>query len=724
MDKSNKKIFVTILVLVAVIACAVLILVVQRPGTERETKLTDAMRAELGAAVLVDDDVRLYLANKNTLGRMRGIWASTAMQRVFGLPTIQQGLAMAQMHPAYREVMQTATQHPLFVAGMPVLKDGLGNEVFVCVDDRLEAFLHGLRTINSTQQFAGLSEVFADSEGGDLQRKQQRVMFEELKRQMENLQLPNFLIGMKLTEADDADQFILKVQDALPQEVRARGQWETIGEHEFYVVTLSGDMLSEQMMRDITDDIDDPENVEALKQFLREQKVNLAVGIKNEYLLLSLGRNLESVENFGVAEQDSLAASEAFEPLRKRFKSGLIGVSYAAKQLMAGAPGADQADQLAKSVNRIAQTVPADKRPDGIEERVERDMDELQKDLSAYMVEPSAFLQFSFAHKGTETFTLKRAWRVDSEQLSILRFRGPNPVAFRASKGAETADVYPLVEKWLARAYGYVEDLVVPRMPVEDREEFREAEAVFLPFLGEISRINRTQLIPALDGTQSLSVMDTQGEFKNTEFQANSSNALPIPRFGIVVELNDAELFRQAMGGYYRAAQDLLLRMQASELMGDVAAGLSLPPMPVTENGLYYCALPWELGEDVFPCAGFVDDMLFLSTSKTMNFELRSPVSPPVNEVVDLKQPAATVAVTDFEALWDYLLGLNDAIIAEAAMRDDVPPMARQMIGLGRFHLDTVYKSLGAFRKSAKVAAVDDQGRVVIHSWLNVRDVD
>ncbi len=721
----NKKTIATVLVLVAIIACALIIVFVQWPDAERETRLTEEMRAELGAAVLVERDVSLYLANKNALVRMMGIWESTAMQRLFGLPTVQQGLAMAQMHPAYREFMQTTAQHHLFGAGMPVLKDGLSNEVFVAADDYLVSFLQGIRQVNSAQQFAGLNELFAESvEEGELQRSQQEVLFEELRRQKDNLGFPNFLIGMKVSEVEDADQFILKVMDSLPQDVRARGQWETIGEDEFYVVTLTGDMLPGEMMQDITDDIDDPVNVEMLKEFLRERTFKVAAGIKNEYLLLSIGRNLAGVESFGVAERDSLAASAAFEPLRRRFKPGLTGVSYASKQLMAGSSGAEQADDFTESVSRAVRALPADKRSDGIEERVERDMAELRKDLRAHTFEPSPFIQFSFANEGIETYTLNRAWSVDSEKLSILRFRSRNPLAFRASKGAETADVYSLAEKWLVRGYGYVEDWLVPQMPAEDREQFREAEAVFLPFLGEVSRINRTQLIPALDGTQCLSVVDTGGEVKNTEFQVNSSNALPIPRFGVVVELNDAELLREAMKGYYGAAQELLARMRENELMGEAAAGFSLPAVSATEEGLYYCALPWELGEDVFPCAGFAEDRLFLSTSKAMNYELRSPVPPPVNEVVDLEQPAAAVAVTDFEVLWRYLLDLNAAIIAEAAMRDDVPPMARQAMGLGRFHLDTLYKSLGAFRGYAKVATVDDKGRVVTHCWLNVRDVE
>lgn len=721
----NKKTIATILVLVALIACALLIVFVQRPDAERETRLTEEMRAELGAAVLVEHDVSLYLANKNAFDRMMGIWESTAMQRLFWLPTVQQGLALAQVHPAYREFMQTMTQHPLFGAGMPVLKDGLSNEIFVAADDHLVSFLQGIRKVNSAQQFAGMNELFAGSvEEGKLQRSQQEALFENLRRQKDNLRFPNFLIGMKVSEVEDADQFILKVLDSLSQDVRARGHWETIGEDEFYVVTLTGDMLPEGMMRELTDDIDDPKNVEMLKEFLRERTFKVAAGIKNEYLLLSIGRNLAGVESFGAAERDSLAASAAFEPLRKRFKPGLTGVSYASKQLMAGSSGAEQADDFTEAVSRAVQAVPAGKRPDGVEERVERDMAELRKDLKAYTFEPSPFLQFSFANEGIETFTLNRAWSVDSEQLSILRFRGRHPVAFRASKGAETADVYSLAEKWLARGYGYVEDWVVPQMPAEDRGQFREMEAVFLPFLEEVSRINRTQLIPALDGTQCLSVMDTDGEVKNTEFQANSSNALPIPRFGVVVELNDAELFREAMKGYYGAARELLARMRENELMRDAAASFSLPAVQVTEEGLYYYALPWELGEDVFPCAGFAEDMLFLCTSKAMNSELRSPVPPPVNEVVDLGQPAAAVAVMDLEAWWDYGLDLNDAIIAEAAMRDDVPPKYRQAMGLGRFHLDTLYESLGAFRGYAKVATVDDKERVVTHSWLNVRDVE
>ncbi len=720
----NKKNFATILIVLAIVLCAAVVLIVLVTEEQRDTELTEEMREELGAALLVERNVNLYLAGKNVFGRMRGIWESNAMQRVYGLPTVKQALAMAKMNPEYQEFMRTVTRHPLFVEGEPVLKDGLSDEVFVCADDHLAPFLNAVRTVNSTQQFASLMDEFSDSEPDVLQEKRQEALFEALKREKENLQFPNFLIGMKVTQVEDAEQFIRKALDSLPAEMRERGEWETVDEHEFYVMTLTGDMLPEEMKREIANEIDNPKHAEVIDDFLRDQNLNVAVGLKNDYLLFSLGRSLAAVESFAVAEQNSLAASNALEPLRLSFHPSLLGVSYASEQLMAGVSGAGQMDEVGESVKRAVRAVPADKRPEGIEERVERDMAELQKDLRKYMVEPSPFLQFSFANQGIETFKIKPAWRVDSEPLSILRFRGQNPLFFRASSGVKTADVYSLLEKWLAKGYGYVNDWAVPQMLAEDQEQFRKIEAVFLPFLKDCSRINRTQLIPAVDGGQSLSVADTQGTLKNTEFQANSSNALPIPRVGFVIQLNDAELFQRAMAGYYDAAQEVLGRMRESELMGDATAGLSLPSVPVTEDGLYYCALPWDLGEDVFPCAGFADDVLFLSTSKAMNVELRSPVSPPENEVVDLAQPAAAVAVADFEALWQYLLELNDAIVAEAAMRDDVPGMYRQAIGLGRFHLDTLYKSLSAFRNYAKVATVDDQGRVAVHSWLNVQDVE
>ncbi|MFO7822184.1 MAG: hypothetical protein R6V56_09060 [Lentisphaeria bacterium] len=692
---------------------------------EAQQEITPEMREELGAALLVEDDVSFFVAGNKPMPRLKGLWQSNAVQNLLQLPTLQQGLMFAKASPQYAEFMNEVLQHPMYKTGKPVADDALGKQVFICADSSLPAFVKSINTLKNTQNVVSFLEGMDSAElpAG----YQEKLLMEAFKAEKANLSIPGILIGMQLSSTANAEKLIRKTLEYLPDEMLEYTGTETVQGAEFQTLLLKGGDIPKAFMQELRGEVEDPATGEVLEDWLAKQQAMVAVGILNSHLLISIGSDLAFVESFGPGrEETSLAASGSFRPFRKRFKQGLRDIAYVSAPMMTAVSWKRDVEDYPDLIEKVLTVIPDDQMDADLKTRIRADVTAFCDEVISYDESaPSApVLQFSFDNQGVEKFAIYRGLGVAPEKLSILKYRGRNPLMYCASNSPEYADLYDMTVKWLKVAYGYTEEIMVLEMSENDLEEYKSWEAVMMPFLQKVDTINRANMIPAIDGVQSMLVADAEGALKNSEIQANDSNAVSLIRTGMVIELNDAESFRNAMRGYYAATEKLVSQIKENDLIGEEFTAFSLPEIQQTGE-LYHYDLPWQLGDDLFPCARFDGNTLLLCSSKKMSKELLEKVAMPADGVVvDLDQSAAAAMEIELDRVWEYLLALNKDLVAETSARQDLGTGSRYVVGLARYHLDTVYKSLKALRKFRKSTTVDDDGFTVEHSWLEVKDID
>ena len=703
------------------------------PGdtADKRTPATEYDRT-VGAATYVPQDVSFYFSTLRAGSRVRKIYESRAVQNVVNLPSVQQVIAMVNANPQVREVLGVLATHPLAVEGLPVLKDAVSNEVFFCGGPELPDTLAAVGRAYWGIYFGSIESMLLTARSGnrpDGDAAIGRMVVDTILADKEHLRVPSFLMGFKLTDVGRANAFLDKWIAKIPSPgKKIRIKKESLAGGSLHVLRLSGkdlplgDLERELMKGDI-----DAGKAGAMRDHIRSLTLVIAVGVVDEYLMVSIGKDTSLLERWG--KGPSLAQSAEFAPLRKRCKASLCDVSYASKAMVSQTQWSR--DDVRGMTRSLLSLIPDSFGPKGLKKRVGKDADGFIDELS--FPEPANTLIFSFENRGIESYSFESAAgsALDaSRPLTILAHRGKNPIGAFANRRKTNSNTYAWWVKWIRRAYGYAEDYLVPALSPEDRAEYNKAMAIVGPFLVSVDKTTREYILPATDGTQGLVVIDGGGTLAGLPASWNVANVkiskpFPLPRLGIAWELNDAGQFIEGMGRYRKAAQTLLTNLKVHYPSKQIAS-LELPPpktSPLAGGTLYsYGRIVDELGDDVMPCALIKGNLLVISTSKKLAEEMIAPVPMARDEVTAPDGPAGDVTLVNFDASNAYLTALADsacALLIDNWMSKG--PERETALGI-RKTTGVVLHSLKAFRAYNSTTTIED-GWLVTHSWLHVEDI-
>ncbi len=540
------------------------------------------------------------------------------------------------------------------------------------------------------------------------------------------LQVPSVLFGFKLTKPDAARRFLDTWVPQIGPTPFGTFRPQSIQGASYHVFEVHGETLLGLALRSLPRDLAragvQADKAKRFVAWLTGLRLKLALGVAGDYLLVSIGKDTDLLEGWGKGA--SLAQARDFGPLRAAYKPGLDSISYSSAQLAeAFTPNADGVRRLARNVAAVLPERPSTK---GLRERIAKDADLLIKDIQFPV--PSAQVACSFRNKGIESLSFggPPGARLDySQPLTILARRTKQPIVFAASRAAKSPPgSYDKAVKWIKTFFGYFQDYAVPAMDRETRKHYDTVMGFALPFLAEVDDANRTCLVPAFDGAQYLLVLDGGGVLAATPDGARPPKPIPLPRLGIAIELADAEKFTRGVERYSAAVRKLIddARKAYPKIIRPQIA-LPRPVVADTPAGkqVYY-PLPWNLGQDVFPCALLKGRLLILASSSNLAREMADTVPLPTAAVAAPDKPAGAVSGANLLRAWDYASRLSDAVLARAdADRRQRPEDRREMLEI-RKHLDALWRALGALRSYSSTTTVRD-GRVVTHSWLHVEDI-
>ena len=689
------------------------------------TPLTPEMEKDFGAATRVPEDVSLFGSTRHLARQSRQFWESNAVQGLVKLPLVQMMWAQMAGSSEYQQAMAVLRGSPLAREGLPILEDAVSTEVFSCAGPDMVDSLRALAGVMNAMRMAGLSDALADGAGGG-GGPPVLPMVEAVLEHKDRLRIPPILIGFKLTDEGAAKRFLDAWLARIGPTPVGQIEKRPLGGVDFHVLELKGESIPEQGMESVLRDLERarvPRNkLQELAGFIRGLRVTIAVGVLDGYLMLSIGEDMSLLSKWG--KGPSLAASAEFEPLRARYKQGLLSIGYSSTQLselLVWSP-----EDIRALAQEAIEEIPEQGIPPGLKERLLKDAELLAKDLE--FPKASSMLSFSFANRGIESFGFGQAsgGMLDFEEpLTILTHRGRNPITVLASHAAEMPGAYDTLVKWLKKGFGYFEDYAVPNMVVEtERREYDKVMGLALPFLASIDKTTRQHLIPAIDGTQSLHVIDGHGKLAKLPFGRRLTPEAPAPRLGMAVELRDPGKFVNAMALYFAAAKTLLDGIKQA-YPGQIPPGIALP-LPETETvaggKLFFYRLPWDLGPDVFPCALLKGKLLVLASSSELAAEMAVAAPMPTGEVTAPGKAAGTVAMVDFEQCRGLLKGLSDSVFVHLQQERVIAPDDVGGAMMVKMHIDALWRSMRALRSYRSTATLVD-GRVMHHSWLHMEDV-
>src|SRR5262249_51780510 len=136
----------------------------------------------------------------------------------------------------------------------------------------------------------------------------------------------------------------------------------------------------------------DGKDYDKLAKKLKEATLSISLSVREPYLLFGIGASPEHLAKLGKGK--SLAERAELKPLAKFADQRIIDVGYVSEAFLARvSTGTKDIDDLVKQGRDALKKVelPAD-----LKKRLEKDLEELAKDMKAYVSKPGASINFSF----------------------------------------------------------------------------------------------------------------------------------------------------------------------------------------------------------------------------------------------------------------------------------------------------------------------------------------
>jgi len=591
------------------------------------TRADDSLKENTSLA-FVPDDVGFYSAGLRGKEQLQALIGSRAFAKFQTLSYFKLGLA--QWHAQQEAPFSPASQFNEWIdqpGNMDLLRtlgDMFSNEVFMFGDRRWAGVMEFMWKLDAENRFGRLQAQLSGDGGGDIEAVRQMILI--LNENRDELQVPGLLVGFKLTDTARAEQQLeqlaglLELILASQPELADRFDRVTIDGGDFLSIQLDGSLIPWDEVP-----IADLEEVEGefdeLVEYLTELSVTVHLGIRDDYLLLSVAPGSELVKK--AAGGKSLYDRDEFAPLRKHADERISGVSYLSSDLARQLDrGGQQIDSLFDILEEAAPMFGLDEKTTA---ELISDSEKFKKSLKSYLPVPGAQVGFSFlTDRGQEGYAYNwggTSYLDTSKPLSLLKHVGASPFAYFVGRSKTDLEQYDLNVEIAKKAIHYGNAVAEIQLEGDELDQYVEIRDLALPFLTRLNDVTRTKFIPAFMDGQAALVLDARISSKQwIAFVPGTEKALPMLEPAIVLAVSDADLLKQAMKDYFTIAQDVVNALH--ELAPDDFPSFFIPPTAAveSESGTLYsfpalALLGLGLDSQLMPNAGLSDSVAVLSAS-------------------------------------------------------------------------------------------------------------
>ncbi len=691
------------------------------------------MQTEMGAANWIPENASFFAAKYRTGERWEAFAQTNAYQELLTMPAVQMGLAWVQRQPYLDQLAMMRAQNLLLDEGLNVLQDAWSQEVFLYVDERGPGFINEINEFYNSlilnTFLIGVNEGAELLPGYTEEQLAGRLLGKVLDAQ-DDLRIPGIVLGFRLSDPQAGRDWLASVTPILQQGSPLPVQEESLGDGEFLTLSLSAEMFlnpqaEAEMLSELNLENVDPELVGQFVDFVKSQTLSISIGMRDDYLLISLGANNSHLQSFGSGV--SLAECKALAPLQRHFQQRLISLFYVHPEFTSS--GKIDAEKHVAGLKDMLEQA-KEHLPTGLAERVTADATEFLYEINEGLPIAKPYVAASFWKDGIESISysaLAPGSMDSSEPLTIFSHVGKSPIFAMAAHSPPSLPQYKRLVHWMKKSYGYFVDYGVPKIPAESMEDFKKFESLALPAIKEFDETTRKFLLPSLDGGQSLLVMDAGGVLTNSpDTKELLEQPIRFPRPALVFEINDKQKFVTAWQRYRQTVNKLLL--DVSEVNADVTEVQIPPPVmrQVGEATLFTYAIPKEyhpapyLGGDFEPHALLTDKHFVFSLSTKQSQQLLATRPIPKSKRVDFRQPAGRAVWFNCLKMKELVCDDAHAILAIVEQEQGLDPNLSILI---KIHVDKLRKVLGAL-KNYRSITYEEEGLRVSRSWFYIKDIE
>jgi hypothetical protein len=712
----------------------------------------NALAAKYGNSLdWVPADSVFYSASLRLHEQLDIVSKSKAWDKLKNLPVVQMGYGFFQMSfyapggpgEQVREFLAQPENKEL----IDLVCDSVSSEI-VAFGDRSSADFAdiALRTMNAVRYGSMMARAESGANQEDVSA---RIMFNSLDANRDRLSAPGMVLGFKLTDPKRAQNQLKRLEElakphleAEPQ-MRGRLKHTSISGIDYLALELDGSMVPwEQVPWQRLEE--KAGQYDKLREKLRGMRLVIYAGVRNDYLLFAIGSSPAQLAALGQGKP--LADLPELAPLAKYSGERLTEVNFVSKSLLQSIGYSSRDFDQLVDVGR--QLLPEAGLPAELNERIIKDVSELIGDLKGAIPEPAAHLAFSFlTARGVEGYGYDWTQNLHtdaSKPLELLNHAGGSPLLAAVSRSKYSPQEYENLRKWTQKAFGYFEEIALPRFSGHEREEYTKFKEFALPLVQRVDKATGQMLLPALADGQVGLVLDAKLKSKSWFHGLDQNDQeLPMLEAAVVFGVSDAELLRKACEEY-RAVAEIVLEKAKELHPGQIPADFKFPAaesrevkLPDGAAAIYWYKMPPEYDVNVdsqlLPNAGLSKSVAVLSIApKTSERLLAStPLAvTPDGPLADQKKPLASAVYFNWAGTVDAAGPWIDLAVRQFAPRaaggaGQIAEAANDDPST-RMILDQVHTFLDVLKvlRTTESATYQDSGAMVTHSLTVVHDVE
>ncbi|MFL5244431.1 MAG: hypothetical protein ACJ8FY_20210 [Gemmataceae bacterium] len=688
---------------------------------------------------LVPENAAFYSSMLRNKEQIEIVAKSKAWAKLMSIPAIQQGWEMAKgewanpngkMAPLVQWYSDPENQELVALLG-----DMGSQEMFIYGGEGWVPFTQLISQVFGTMRYGSL---FSQATGvvvppGAEMQQRARLILNALAENVDKIKTPELLIGFKLanpkagvSQIDRLEKILNGLALFVPV-LKDRVKKEKVGGTEMLTLVLDGSMVPWEQLP-IKQFEEKEGQYDAVIKRLTEAKISIGLGVRDGYLLFSIGDSFDHVSKLGQGKH--LLNRPEFKPLAKFAEQRLISLSYISKG-MSAVIGTTKKD-LDDMAEGLSSAIPSDAVPEEKRKQIKADLQDLAKDIKSLMGEPGASMSFSFlSNRGIEGYSYQGGDHKDveaSKPLTLFDHLGGSPILAVVGRNKYQPENYQMFVKWCKKAHGYVDELVVPKLDPQQKDIYDKVTKLVNPLLGRLDQATGKMLIPALADNQGALVID--GKISSKQWHKElpaTEKPMPVPELAIVMSVTDAELLKKAAAEYRAVFNEFFAGLR--DIVPDKESFPEIKiPEPQVEKAksgtLYFIPLPNELGVDkqIVPTAGLSEKVCALALTKAHAERLlaATPLKVEGGPLADTKRSLAKAVYFSWPAMMDLAepwveFGIHASGVARMAPNLNPDDVVKQ-VKIG-------FEVLKVFRVYTSCSYLED-GALVTHSETVIKDLD
>ncbi|HEX4413972.1 MAG TPA: hypothetical protein VH107_10125, partial [Lacipirellulaceae bacterium] len=263
---------------------------------------------------------------------------SKAFSKLMEIPLIQLAKMQVtfQWQQASQPIVAQVREYIESSAGQDavgVLHEMFSEEVFAYGGSNIAETVRILMEANSLARSARLEAMAAGEDPGKAVADKLLARFKD--QLGKGITVPTVVMGFRIKDAerakrelDEVHSLLRNVLDEHQPDLAAHLQREQIGGHEMLTMRLDGSMIPWEEIREKSENLEE-EQFNAIRDAISKQTVTVALGIVDEFVILSIGPSTDHLEKMG--QGATMADQSALKPIQQHADQRVVAISYISK---------------------------------------------------------------------------------------------------------------------------------------------------------------------------------------------------------------------------------------------------------------------------------------------------------------------------------------------------------------------------------------------------------